>query len=66
MSNPISTASIAWHPIDPMLIPFSIAFFVSMFVGNFAKTNFKRCMDNRGNLVTRRAIISARNKIATG
>jgi uncharacterized membrane protein len=32
MSNPKSTASIAGHPIHPMLIPFPIAFFVGTFV----------------------------------
>ena len=32
MRNPQSTASIAGHPIHPMLIPFPIAFFVSTFV----------------------------------
>jgi uncharacterized membrane protein len=32
MSNPRSTASIAGHPIHPMLIPFPIVFFVSTFV----------------------------------
>jgi uncharacterized membrane protein len=32
MANPQSTASIAGHPIHPMLIPFPIAFFVSTFV----------------------------------
>jgi uncharacterized membrane protein len=32
MANPRSTASIAGHPIHPMLIPFPIAFFVSAFV----------------------------------
>jgi len=32
MSNPQSTASIAGHPIHPMLIPFPIAFFVGTFV----------------------------------
>src|SRR5665647_3798265 len=32
MSNPRSTASIADHPIHPMLIPFPIAFFVGTFV----------------------------------
>jgi uncharacterized membrane protein len=32
MANPKSTASIAGHPIHPMLIPFPIAFFVSTFV----------------------------------
>ena len=32
MSNPKSTASIAGHPIHPMLIPFPIAFFVATFV----------------------------------
>jgi uncharacterized membrane protein len=31
-SNPRSTASIACHPIHPMLIPFPIAFFVATFV----------------------------------
>jgi uncharacterized membrane protein len=30
--NPHSTASIAGHPIHPMLIPFPIAFFVGTFV----------------------------------
>jgi uncharacterized membrane protein len=32
MLNPRSTASIAGHPIHPMLIPFPIAFFVGTFV----------------------------------
>lgn len=32
MTNPRSTASIAGHPIHPMLIPFPIAFFVATFV----------------------------------
>ena len=32
MANPKSTASIAGHPIHPMLIPFPVAFFVSTFV----------------------------------
>jgi uncharacterized membrane protein len=32
MTNPKSTASIAGHPIHPMLIPFPIAFFVSTLV----------------------------------
>jgi uncharacterized membrane protein len=32
MSNPKSTASIAGHPIQPMLSPFPIAFFVATFV----------------------------------
>ena len=32
MTNPKSTASIAGHPIHPMLIPFPITFFVSTFV----------------------------------
>jgi uncharacterized membrane protein len=36
MSNPKSTASIAGHPIHPMLIPFPIAFFVSTFVCDLA------------------------------
>src|ERR1043166_969665 len=31
-TNPRSTASIAGHPIHPMLIPFPIAFFVATFV----------------------------------
>src|SRR5438045_7358530 len=30
--NPRSTASVAGHPIHPMLIPFPIAFFVATFV----------------------------------
>jgi uncharacterized membrane protein len=34
--NPRSTASIAGHPIHPMLIPFPIAFFVSAFVTDLA------------------------------
>ena len=32
MANPRSTAAIAGHPIDPMLIPFPIALFVTSFV----------------------------------
>ena len=32
MTNPRSIASIAGHPIHPMLIPFPIAFFVATFV----------------------------------
>ena len=32
MPNPQSTASIAGHPLHPMLIPFPIAFFVATFV----------------------------------
>jgi uncharacterized membrane protein len=32
LPNPHSTASIAGHPIHPMLIPFPIAFFVGTFV----------------------------------
>ena len=32
MANPRSTASLAGHPIHPMLIPFPIAFFVATFV----------------------------------
>jgi uncharacterized membrane protein len=36
MSDPRSTASIAGHPIHPMLIPFPIAFFVSTFVCDLA------------------------------
>ncbi len=31
MPNPKSTASIAGHPIHPMLVPFPIAFFVAAF-----------------------------------
>ena len=34
MSNPQSKASIAGHPIHPMLIPFPIAFFVGTFVSD--------------------------------
>ncbi len=34
--NPRSTASIAGHPIHPMLIPFPIAFFVAAFVCDLA------------------------------
>ena len=34
MPNPRSTASIAGHPIHPMLIPFPIAFFVSTLVAD--------------------------------
>ena len=30
--NPRSTASIAGHPVHPMLIPFPIAFFVATLV----------------------------------
>jgi uncharacterized membrane protein len=36
MSNPKSTASIAGHPIHPMLIPFPIALFVATFVCDLA------------------------------
>lgn len=36
MTNPRSTASIAGHPIHPMLIPFPIAFFVGAFVCDVA------------------------------
>src|ERR1700752_452381 len=32
MANPRSTASIAGHPIHPMLIPFPVAFFVATLV----------------------------------
>jgi uncharacterized membrane protein len=32
MANPRSTASVAGHPIHPMLIPFPIAFFIATFV----------------------------------
>ena len=35
-SNPKSTASIAGHPLHPMLIPFPIAFFVAAFVSDLA------------------------------
>jgi len=35
-SNPRSTASIAGHPIHPMLIPFPIAFFIATFVCDLA------------------------------
>ena len=34
--NPKSTASIAGHPIHPMLIPFPIAFFVATFACDVA------------------------------
>src|SRR6185436_12444375 len=36
ISNQKSTASIAGHPIHPMLIPFPIAFFVATFVCDLA------------------------------
>jgi uncharacterized membrane protein len=36
MANPRSTASIAGHPIHPMLIPFPIAFFIAAFVCDLA------------------------------
>lgn len=36
MVNPRSTASIAGHPIHPMLIPFPIAFFVATFACDVA------------------------------
>jgi len=36
MPNPRSTASIAGHPIHPMLIPFPIACFVLAFVSDLA------------------------------
>jgi uncharacterized membrane protein len=36
MSNPRSTASIAGHPIHPMLIPFPIAFFVAALLCDLA------------------------------
>jgi uncharacterized membrane protein len=36
MANPRSTASIAGHPIHPMLIPFPIAFFVATFACDIA------------------------------
>ena len=36
MNNPKSTASIAGHPIHPMLIPFPIAFFVATFACDLA------------------------------
>ena len=36
MANPRSTASIAGHPIHPMLIPFPIAFFVATFACDLA------------------------------
>src|SRR5207237_10610802 len=36
MTNPRSTASIAGHPIHPMLIPFPIAFFVATFLCDIA------------------------------
>lgn len=36
MANPRSTASIAGHPIHPMLIPFPVAFFVATFAVDVA------------------------------
>jgi uncharacterized membrane protein len=36
MPNPKSTASIAGHPIHPMLVEFPIAFFVATFVCDLA------------------------------
>ena len=36
MTNPKSTASIAGHPLHPMLVPFPIAFFVATFVCDLA------------------------------
>lgn len=36
MDNPKSTASIAGHPIHPMLIPFPVAFLVTAFVTDLA------------------------------
>src|SRR5436190_24019364 len=36
MNNPRSAASIAGHPIHPMLIPFPIAFFVATFLCDLA------------------------------
>ena len=36
MPNPRSTASIAGHPIHPMLVPFPIAFFVATFACDIA------------------------------
>jgi uncharacterized membrane protein len=36
MANPRSTASIAGHPIHPMIIPFPIAFFVGTFAADLA------------------------------
>jgi uncharacterized membrane protein len=36
MTNPKTTASIAGHPIHPMLIPFPIAFFVATFACDVA------------------------------
>ena len=36
MTNPRSTASIAGHPIHPMLIPFPVAFFVATLVCDVA------------------------------
>jgi uncharacterized membrane protein len=36
LSNPKSTASIAGHPIHPMIIPFPVAFFVATFACDLA------------------------------
>jgi uncharacterized membrane protein len=43
MANPRSTASIAGHPIHPMLVPFPITFFISTFVADlvFWQTNIQ-------------------------
>lgn len=39
MPNPRSTAQIAGHPLHPMVIPFPIAFFVSVFACDIALKN---------------------------
>jgi uncharacterized membrane protein len=36
VANPRSTASIAGHPLHPMLIPFPVAFFVGTFATDLA------------------------------
>ncbi|MCC6887069.1 MAG: DUF2231 domain-containing protein [Hyphomicrobiales bacterium] len=36
MANPRTTASIAGHPVHPMLVPFPIAFFVAAFLCDLA------------------------------
>jgi Predicted membrane protein len=36
MANPRSTAQVVGHPIHPMLVPFPIVFFVSVFVCDLA------------------------------
>ena len=44
--NPKSTASIAGHPLHPMLIPFPVAFFVTTLVTDLAY--WKKMIDYTG------------------